>query len=366
MKSAASQRSRLAGGFSLIELTVAVGLLSVVILALYSMFHQTQKAFHNSLGQADTTEGVRSAIELIAADLAKAATPQINQAINMAILPAPSVSSYAGTNRLALPGKNGSPANLFPLNEILYTYQDSSNGWHTAGYLIGPPDSLASDPLSNPLYDGVVSLYRFDDAYLTNETANLGTGSRAAYGANPLSLRGNHTNLAMTMGTRFTNLASQARFGAYRSLAARTPRVLDGVVYFKVTALDAEGRPYIYLPSSGNTNYIYPPAAGTNNYLFTSLLPPYQVHLSYLPWQLPLPLNSQPIQNESTALFYGTNLPAALDIELGILDTQQMERFRALPGPPAHVRLAFLANFAGQIVTLKQHVNLRNAPHSYQ
>jgi type II secretory pathway pseudopilin PulG len=359
MNLAAHQRSRATGGFSLIELTVAVGLLTIVILALYSMFHQTQQAFHKALNQADTTEGVRSSIELIAADLQKAATPGIKQMINMAILPAPPVVGYGVTNRLALPGKDGSAANVLALNEILFSYQDSSNGWHTAGYLIGPPDGLGS---AQPL-EGVCSLYRFDDATLTNETAKLGAG-RFGYGANPFPLRGNPTNLAFILGGRFTNLASAARTGGYKLLTDKASRVLDGVVYFKITALDSYGNPYIYLPAPGNTSYVYPPAV-TNNLRYTTDLPPYQIHLSRV-WAINQSLLPAPIPNESTALFFGTNLPAAIDIELGILDTQQTERFRVLPPPPAKTRLNFLANFGGQIVTLKQRVNLRNAPHSYQ
>jgi len=56
-------------GFSLIEMLVAVGLLSVVILALYAMFDQTQRALRGSVGQVDVFEGSRSALELMSKDL---------------------------------------------------------------------------------------------------------------------------------------------------------------------------------------------------------------------------------------------------------------------------------------------------------
>jgi prepilin-type N-terminal cleavage/methylation domain-containing protein len=56
-------------GFSLIEMLVAVGLLSVVILALYAMFDQTQRALRSSVGQVDVFEGSRSALELMSKDL---------------------------------------------------------------------------------------------------------------------------------------------------------------------------------------------------------------------------------------------------------------------------------------------------------
>ena len=59
------RRPRRTGGFSLLELMIAVGLLTVIIIALYAMFDQTQKAFRQSLNQADLSEGGRSALDLM-------------------------------------------------------------------------------------------------------------------------------------------------------------------------------------------------------------------------------------------------------------------------------------------------------------
>ena len=58
--------------FSLVELLVSVGLLSIVILALYAMFDQTQRALRGSVGQVDVLEGARSAIDLVRRDLEQA------------------------------------------------------------------------------------------------------------------------------------------------------------------------------------------------------------------------------------------------------------------------------------------------------
>ena len=48
------------GAFTLIEIMVTVALLSFIILGLMAMFHQTQRAFRNSITQTDVLEGARA------------------------------------------------------------------------------------------------------------------------------------------------------------------------------------------------------------------------------------------------------------------------------------------------------------------
>ena len=61
MRSDPRKSRRRSGAFSLLELMIAVGLLTLIVAALYAMFDQTQKAFRQSLNQADLSEGGRSA-----------------------------------------------------------------------------------------------------------------------------------------------------------------------------------------------------------------------------------------------------------------------------------------------------------------
>lgn len=61
MRSDPRKPRRRSGAFSLLELMIAVGLLTIIILALYAMFDQTQKAFRQSLNQADLSEGALGA-----------------------------------------------------------------------------------------------------------------------------------------------------------------------------------------------------------------------------------------------------------------------------------------------------------------
>ena len=56
-------------GFSLVELLVAMTLLTLIVLALMAVFSSTQRAFRASVTQTDVLEGSRAAIDLISTDL---------------------------------------------------------------------------------------------------------------------------------------------------------------------------------------------------------------------------------------------------------------------------------------------------------
>ena len=58
-------------GFSLIEIMIVVGLLSVIILGLMGMFSQTQRAFQLGMSQTDVLESGRIATDLIVRELAQ-------------------------------------------------------------------------------------------------------------------------------------------------------------------------------------------------------------------------------------------------------------------------------------------------------
>jgi type II secretory pathway component PulJ len=93
MRSDFRQQRRRTGAFSLLELMIAVGLLTLIIAALYAMFDQTQKAFRQSLNQADLSEGGRSALDLMVRTIERAASPQVEDALHLVEVPALAISS---------------------------------------------------------------------------------------------------------------------------------------------------------------------------------------------------------------------------------------------------------------------------------
>jgi prepilin-type N-terminal cleavage/methylation domain-containing protein len=69
--SIADRRSQIANlaGFTLIEVMVAISLLSLIVIALMAVFNSTQAAFRASVTQTDVLESGRAAMDLIAGDL---------------------------------------------------------------------------------------------------------------------------------------------------------------------------------------------------------------------------------------------------------------------------------------------------------
>src|SRR6266404_4392863 len=65
-----SQRSN---AFTLIELMVAVGLMSFIVLGLLAMFSQTQRAFRASMTQTDVLESGRIFTDMMARELGQLA-----------------------------------------------------------------------------------------------------------------------------------------------------------------------------------------------------------------------------------------------------------------------------------------------------
>ena len=55
--------------FSLVEVLVVMGILSIIVLALMAVFNTTQRAFRAGVTQTDVLEGGRAAADLIAQDL---------------------------------------------------------------------------------------------------------------------------------------------------------------------------------------------------------------------------------------------------------------------------------------------------------
>src|SRR5688572_31806835 len=81
-----SRRSEQA--FSLIEIMVAVTLLSVITLGLLAMFYQTQRAFRVGTSQVDVLENGRAALQLICRDLQQMHVSNMDSVTNFYVEPA--------------------------------------------------------------------------------------------------------------------------------------------------------------------------------------------------------------------------------------------------------------------------------------
>jgi len=356
---------RRTGAFSLLEMMIAVGMLTIVVFALYSMFDQTQKALRQSLNQAELSEGGRAALDLIVRSVERAASPQVEDALHFVIKPA-DATGY----ELVFQGDGQQASRTQPLrfDELFFTYPIPGNLWHVAGLFVGPD---GAGPVSTGPTVGIATLYLIDEALpntnlvrILDDQLGISSGSDPAQ-VSPMRLTGPPAVQTNLITSRIGTIAFAGRETSQSR--ADAVRLLEGIIQFKVTAYDADGRPFDRLhPITYNLNA---PRVGvdTNLPTYRPVIPSNwqsDSRIGGVGPSRPLPVsivNINPDTSQVNAQFRGTNTPSALEIELTLLDGKQLDQFRSLPNT-LQVRNRWLANNAGALQTLRQRVALRTAP----
>jgi len=259
--------------FSLIEILVVAGLMSVIILGLVAMFGQTQRAFRTGLAQTDVLESGRLVSDMLVRELVLV-TPsyQANVANFYAEVPPPLV--YQPLLQ-TLPG-GAQRTNV--LMDLFFLTRENRR-WTAIGYRVGTPDA------------GGGVLYRY-----------------AATNLAPEELRG---QLLAFMKAPLTNLN----------------RVADGVVHFRVRAFDTNG---LWMRAD-------------------------------LPWdprhdRFDIRLSGVVPGEVGLYLFKSNAVPAAVEVELGVVERRTWERAATIPDPGA--RRQFLSQQAGRTHLFRQWVKL--------
>lgn len=83
--------------FSLIEIMVAVTLLTFILVGLLAMFFQVQRAFRAGTTQADILEGGRATMSLIVRDLQEMTASQFPSVVNCAVFPSSGLNATIQT-----------------------------------------------------------------------------------------------------------------------------------------------------------------------------------------------------------------------------------------------------------------------------
>ena len=132
--------------FTLIEVLVAVTLLSLIVVALMAVFNSTQAAFRAGVTQADILEGGRATMDLIAQDL-KEMTPSdgVSNVSTGAVNFYVAVASSPGPLVQALTASSRSRTNVL---ETIFILSRDNQTWTGTGYVV---DTLATASI-NPLY----------------------------------------------------------------------------------------------------------------------------------------------------------------------------------------------------------------------
>jgi prepilin-type N-terminal cleavage/methylation domain-containing protein len=231
--------------FTLIEIMVAVALLSLIVFALMAVFNSTQSAFRASVTQTDVLEGGRATMDLIANDLKPMSPTYLNQANS-----APNfytVVSNGFPQTLLPPPSNG--ASRDNVMEDVFFITRENQTWTGIGYFVRTNLS-SQNPNTDTGLGNVASLYRYE----TNV-------SLAQFAANQYGLFYGF-NLART-AVNPTNGVS---------------KILDGVMSFKVRAFGPDG----YWRTNNGINIIatnYPGNWGEFDYDFYSNALPASVEI---------------------------------------------------------------------------------------
>jgi type II secretory pathway pseudopilin PulG len=302
------RHSPFASAFTLIEVLVAVTLLSLIVIALMAVFNGTQTAFRAGVTQTDVLESGRAAMDLMAADLR-----QMSPSLGASNRPSASGSSvvpvnfYANTNvnysPLVQPLPASSGQRTYVLENFFILSGGNQNGvptWFGTGYTVYlSPANL-------------FSLYRF--------SSNC-----------PVAAAGAPTNLF---------------YGFQGFLASPTnySHLMDGVVGLTVRPFDVNGgRMTNSIVFSGKTT--------TNQNVF------------YL-----LPSN----YGETGFYMLSNALPATVEVEMDALEDRTLQRAESLPNnlpaaPPNDRRTIYLESQPGAVHVFRQRVSIPNVdPSAYQ
>jgi type II secretory pathway pseudopilin PulG len=284
--------------FSLVEILVVMSLLTFIILGLLTMFSQTQRAFRDSMHQVDVLESGRLVMDMVSRELEQMAAPNSPPIIYGA-------SVWQCTNffaeRSSLPTYQELPGSAQPrANELqrVFFLNYFNQDWTGIGYQV----------ISDAPNAGVGTLYRF-----------CATNSRFA----PVDLS------RYFLTAPLTNLN----------------RIADGVVHFRVRTFATNGFPLV----SGT---VAQPA-----FFYVEDLPgPPQTR--YAPVR-----NTVVYDPDQRAVYFRSNaLPAYVELELGILEPQILQHFRAIPVGVA--RAQYLSNHVGNVHLFRQRIPIRNVDFS--
>jgi hypothetical protein len=291
----------------MVELLVVMTLLSLIVLALMAVFNSTQQAFRASVTQTDVLEGSRNTVDLITADL-RGLTPS------------------DGSSNYIYDVRNGGTVNFFATNN------------DTAHFLAYAP-LVQPLPGSNMQRTNLLQWFFVLGRVNTKWTgAGYVVNSGSASPLYPLYRFYAETNISANPVGLFSQFVGD--INALRinpDQATNLSHVMDGVVHFVVRAYDPNG------------------------YQLTNTV-------QYKSGQLTTNRNiwfSAPQWGEAGFCMFSNVVPAAVELQLGVLEDRALERAGSLPfQSPA--QLSYLAQQAGKIHLFRQRVTIPNVdPSAY-
>jgi hypothetical protein len=297
--------------FSLLELLTAVSIMVLIIFALYQMFAQTQKAMRGNITQVDVLESGRAAMEMISRELEQIGACGLFQGINLhaRMIPAPVRLVQADVDQRT-------PLRTNVLQELFFLREHDSQ-WHGTGYRV-----LWAD-------NGVGTLFRHNSS--TNR------------------LRLSQTNLMQQFANAVATMNPNT--GA---ISTNYHRVADGIIHFRITAYDPEGRRLGFETTNTFSGYsiLRLNQNGATRPFSTAAHPNVaDVILRQDPFDT--------FRRETEFAFSSNTLPAYLELELGVLEPATLRQYESLRGTA--IGQDFLKRQASKVHLFRQRIPIRTA-----
>jgi hypothetical protein len=318
---------------------VAVGLMSFIVIGLLVVFSQTQKAFKAGLTQVDVLETGRIASDMMARELEQMAPALAPDYTNSSGAYVRTVNFFAGANplmmgaplRQGLPGTTSGATQLQRTNvvESFFFLSKVNQDWVGTGYAVIPDDTCTVNP-------SVGSLYRY-------------TNSRRGSGA------------SLLYNDFLTNLVGALACPQATNMLANFQRIADGVVHLGVRTFATNGGP-LFATNVFNYPGNYAGAFMAYNDALHNADPsrnmqPVQIRNTF--WT---PVSSIPYEGDS--YFTSNAVPAAVELELGILEPAVGDRARAILSAGAAAQRQYLSNHVAQVHIFRERVPIRNVDFS--
>jgi prepilin-type N-terminal cleavage/methylation domain-containing protein len=302
--------ARIQRAFSLLELLVAISIMVLIIFALYQIFSQTQKAMRGNMTQVDVLESGRAAMEMISRELEQISASGFSEGVNLyaGMIPIPRVVQ-ADIDQVT-------PLRTNVLQELFFL-SERDNQWHGTGYRV-----LWAD-------NGVGTLFRHGSATNRHRLSNT-------------NLMGQFVH-AVAM----TNTVTGA-------ISTNYHRVADGVIHFRITAYDPEGRRLGF-----DTTNIYP-SYGILRVAQNGSIRPFPYSTAPHVNGANVILRQDPFdqfRRETQLVFLSNALPAYVELELGVLEPATLKQYESLRGTT--VGQDFLRRQAAKVHLFRQRIPIR-------
>jgi prepilin-type N-terminal cleavage/methylation domain-containing protein len=295
-------------GFSLIEVLLAVSIMTVIVFGLFSMFNQTQKALRATAKQVDILGSGRAAIEVLVEDIQAAEAPDL-----------PLLSELTITTT-ELPHMLGTLERTYEYEPVIQQLVDgslrtnmlqnvffltrSNLNWVAKGYFFSPTANFVAPNNTRSL--GFGTLFRFSSVNADLTAANI----RDRYQP---QRRLNHQLLG-NLWDQYNNVLNASPLVVTNQVFnLNVSPLIEGIIHFKLQPIDSDGRPMLYTTNftalNQSVNFSYP----------KTILEREKTGAGDI------------LEGQTRFRFFEDAIPAYIELELGVLDPEVLARVKSMP-----------------------------------